>query len=230
MAKQKQNWYLKKFNAGRRTLQYGSKTLSGAYNMASNALKTAKAIKDLVNVERKVFDYAANYNTQTTTMSIQNVSIIPQGDTSVTRDGYSMKYDNFQCRYSYYPDPDAGTATQGPTMFRLMVVQCLDDAAPTSSDLLYNATDALSYRSLDGSGKFRMIYDKMHLIGVYDTGSFVDIHIPQDKLPVKHLTWDQSDTAGTGFRKGAIYICAISDTVANPPIFQYRSRIRFLDN
>lgn len=230
MAKKKQNWYLKKFNAGRRTLQYGAKTLSGAYNMAGSALKTAKALKDLINVERKAFDYNSNYATQTTTMSLQNVSIIPQGDTSVTRDGYSMKFESFQCRYSYYPDPDAGTATQQPSLLRIMVVQCLGDNAPDANYILEGGTDVLSYRNIDGTGDFRMIYDKVHIIGLYDTGGYIDIHIPQEKLPVKHLTWSQSDTGGSAFRKGAIYVCAISDTVANPPVFQYRTRIRFVDN
>lgn len=205
--------------------------LSSAASMASKALSVANSVRKLINVEYKAFDDGENYATQTTTATVTALSQIPQGDTSITRDGYSVKVLKLSLRYAAYCDPDAGGASQGPTLFRFMLIQALSDVAPTANLILNGGTDVLSYRNIDGTAQFRVLHDKIMYLSESDSEQkFVELNFKGENLPCEHITWDQTDTAGTNFRKGGLYVLTISDTVANPPIFQWRSRIRFTDN
>lgn len=224
-------WVKRKYGHAKRAVKHTYGAGKSAYSMASHALKAANAVRKLINVEYKAFDDSANYSTQTTTASVSCLSNIPQGDTSITRDGYSVKVLKLQVRYAAYCDPDAGGASQGPTLFRFMIVQALSDVAPTAALVLNGVTDVLSYRNIDGTAQFRVLHDKIMYLSESDSEQkFVELNFKAEQLPCQHITWDQTDTAGTSFRKGGIYVLAISDTVANPPIFQWRSRIRFTDN
>lgn len=226
-----QRWLKKKYRYGKRAFRHGGKALGGAYQMASHALKAANAVRKLINVEYKAFDDGENYATQTTTASVNCLLNIPQGDTSITRDGYSVKILKLGFRYAAYCDPDAGGASQGPTLFRIILIQALSDVAPTANLILNGGTDVLSYRNIDGTAQFRVLHDKIMYLSESDAEQrYVELNFKSEQLPCQHITWDQTDTAGTSFRKGGLYVLALSDTVANPPIFQWRSRIRFTDN
>lgn len=224
-------WLKKKYRYGKSAIKHGKSAFSSAYQMASSALKAANAVRKLINVEYKTFDDSENYATQTTTATVTAFSQIPQGDTAITRDGFSVKALKVQFRYACYCDPDAGGASQGPTLFRLMIIQALSDVAPTANLILNGGTDVLSYRNIDGTAQFKVLHDKIMYLSESDSEQrFVELNFKSEDLPSQHITWDQTDTAGTNFRKGGLYVLTISDTVANPPIFQWRSRIRFTDN
>ena len=96
-----------KRNARKRRYNVGS-----ALSTASKALTVAYGIKKLLNVERKYHDDSVDGGSANSTMVINTLTTIPQGDTANTRDGYSLKLQNLAWRLFIKQHASATTPTQ----------------------------------------------------------------------------------------------------------------------
>ena len=83
--------YVKKRRKKKGFNYYAGKTQS-AIKVASTALATARAVKDLLNVEKKYHDVqATNQSLAYDAVSSTLLNAVAQGDTDQTRDGNSLK-------------------------------------------------------------------------------------------------------------------------------------------
>ena len=214
--------YKRKFQRKRRY------NVGSALSTASKALTVAYGIKKLLNVERKYHDGAVDGGSANSTMVINTLTTIPQGDTANTRDGYSLKLQNLAWRLFIKQNASATT----PTQVRVMIVQGLDDTAASQAFLLESTGSApLDMRNIYYTNELKVLYDKVLNVGpngsasagVYRNG-FIK------RFPSEHLTFDQADTAGTSIRKGALFMCIIGDNATNAPSYDFTYRIRYVDN
>lgn len=208
-----QYWYNKKYSVA---------------EMASTALQTANAVRKLINVEFKHFDTSTSA-APTSTGSIYALSTIPQGDNSSSRDGSSLKLQSLTIHGNLRVNTTA-TSDQRMCQFRCIILQANADTAPTFTTLLDQSNNPLSMRNLDYTGDeyFRILSDKTILLDTYHPNKHITHQI--NTFPQEHIEYDNTDTAGTNYKKGGIYICLLSDQATYPPTYEFESRIRFTDN
>lgn len=198
-----------------------------ARQVAQQALMTANAVKKLLNVEFKHHDASASA-TPSSSGAVYLLSTIPQGDGPSTRDGSSVRIKSLTI-HGYASYNTSSTDPPKRSILRVMVVQARTDQSPTTATLLDNA-DVLSMRNLDYTGNqyFSVLADRTIHMEVYNPQKPLSFQI--NDFPEEHIEWDNSDTAGTNYKKGGIYIFAISDQSTYTPTYEYQSRVRYIDN
>lgn len=196
-------WYNKKYSA---------------MQVASQAWKTAKYVKSLLNVEYKHHDDSFNVNVSTTG-DLNHLSNITLGDTGNTRDGSSIKLTGLNIRYCLTKH---ASATQD--IVRFMIVQCTLDNVPTTVGILKTAT-IQSLRDLSQTKKWKVLYDRIHTLNTDKPEVFNSINIKS--FPDNHIQWD---TDGTSPKSGALYCLALNTDAVNEPVIDLQSRLRYIDN
>lgn len=134
-----------------------------------------------------VFTYSPTYN-------------IVQGDTDTTRDGNKIYLTSYNLKYLISTNTNIGG------FYRIMVVLDKDtsEAAPTTGALFqtFTAGDPFCWYNANYLGKrFKILYDKIHVLGFDDTTNHVAAG-PQElvfevKIPVKGIVTTYSSNSGT---------------------------------
>ncbi len=194
---------------------------------AQKALAMAKYLKGIVNVEFK------NHDVQATTLSIPVVPVITQctniaqGDTTITRDGASLKLTSLTFKYILIQHPTAVS-----TFVRIMIVldTQTNEAIYSDDDLLQDVTagdGVVSMRNLDNTHRFRVLYDRVHQFT--DTGSTAQYGKFFKKLNLK-IRYDNAAAAITSLTQSSVSMLFLSNEATNQPNITHSLRLRYVDN
>lgn len=171
---------------------------------------------------------------------VDNLTLVPQGDTDLTRDGDKLMMKTLRLDYMIAAD----TASAYPYVSRVMLVQVPEDSSgyvPSPATLLQNIGSAaeaiISPYDHDNRYKHRVLYDKTHLIspGIISVGSSA----PADRRIVKRSVritppkkWLQFSGGGTT-SKNHIYLLHFNYTQGGHttfPYLTYNSKLNFTDS
>ncbi len=219
----------------RRTRNYHSRSRKGylgyagiAVSTASKALAVAYGIKRLMNVEFKFHDVQSTSTAITSTPLIVQLTNIPQGDTSETRDGAQVKITRIQIKYKIDSNP-----TPFVTLIRVMLIHDsqTNQAIYAATDLLEDITqhDAIvSMLNLDNKYRFSVLYNKVHYFGNANgsNGTYKEIMKDMDL----RIRFDASTPDITDLTSSSLSLLFVSTATTNTPLLTLFSRIRYVDN
>lgn len=217
------------------------KTLNGVANVAYKALRIGKTIGAMMgNVERKYKDTAIANTAQTTTPVITLLNGMSQGDTSILRQGDSVKFLKLSI-ISNVQHNSIGNASQ---WLRYMIVydRQPNGAIFTHANLLDSTTSPFSFRQLDYKSRFSILYDRV--IPVTSGGGNASVLIKKTINLVRYLKKSRKykiynnhtdyglGNAGTiaDISTGSYYLFTMADTATNGAYIGTQCRMRFIDN
>lgn len=226
--------YRRRYRRGYKRKRYPSKANRwGRYlSTASKALAVAYAVKKMVNVEYKYHDYNLNtvLGSPPTTGLIDCINEIPQGDTSINREGDQCKMVSLQIKGKI--TQDSNNTTKGSQVrLILFLVTAADDTEPTVATGEQGFLTSLSIIGLRNLGaprnRYVPLWDKVFYVAPYgeerDHVHFKYFKKMSYKARFKDNTTDHP-------RKNALYMIAISTDVTDVPLLEGAARIRFIDN
>lgn len=192
-------------------------------NYALKALKYAKYVKSLLNVEYKYHDTSIA-TSPTNSGEVLLLNGLVTGDTSTTRDGDSVKYVNLT-----YKATLAWGGTNTSEVVRIMLVQYYN---PQGANLLWSdlivSQDVNALRVLNKTKGVKVHMDKKYTLSA-QVPSIPLNFFRKMQLKTKYLYssnyGDYRDIANNG-----LYLFIISNTAANHPSINGRTRMRYLDN
>lgn len=200
-----------------------SKSGSNWMNIAKKALSTAMFVKNLVNAETKHFETQTNLTMPAAnTWNYTILNNIPQGTTSITRDGDSVKNKSLTIRGTI----DIKDLTGGSKQ-RLRVALIKKKQAqwlPSSTELWTFPTDYNTPRNPNFMKQYKIIFEKKYQTGNEDGKRAFTFNW---SFPLKSHTEYMPD----GIAQNAYYLCVFCDV--NPtyaPEIKYISKLTFIDN
>lgn len=218
---------------GNKTFKHKSIASSSAKTIAKKALKGVKALK--AEKEKKYFDVDQAGQEIVTTGTVQSVSNVPQGDTSITRDGDQIQLKSIQARLTWYMPQVLGAGV--PVVVGrviLFVDEQPNNTIPVTTDVLVTAGPN-SPLNLNNRLRFRILKDK-----VFDMASGIAtaqaINNPKSTKQMKMYKRINRkcvfNGAGTDIAQtNNVYMLFISSaTTTNAPFCAFYSRLRFTDS
>ncbi len=197
-----------------------------AKDTAVQALKTAQAVKSLLNVEIKAFDRSVSASVSDSGAIVPLANIL-QGDGNASRDGNSVKLVSMQLRSRVDQNTSASTLSTG---FRWMIVRDMDNQGevPAVTDILESASIISNLNITDYPRRFKVIADKMFTMNKdITTGKNAKVWSTYKKLNF-HLKFS---TAGTNdYKDNALFILYLSDEPTLEPTLTMECRTCFIDN
>ncbi len=198
------------------------------YGDAKKALAIARSVKSLMNVEFKNHD--VDHSATAIADGVGNIvqlTNIPQGDTTITRDGSNCKitsvYINLLLRIN-------ASATNTNVRVSLVHDKQTNQAIYATADLLSNVNNVNSIVSplnLDNQYRFHILYNKVFKIT--DSGQQTAVVKIYKKMQMK-LRFDGNTPSIADLRSGSLSLLLISNEATNTPTFTGSCRIRFVDN
>lgn len=194
---------------------------------AQKALALAKSLKALVNVEIKNHDTGLTQTAISSTFQIIELTNIAQGDTTLTRDGASLKLTGVALKYKLSQHASAVN-----TQVRILLVHDTQTNQATygAVALLSDATihDAIvSPRNLDNARRFKVLMDRVHSFS--GTGRTNSTHSFYKKLNIK-IRYDNAAAAITSLTQSSLSLVLVSDEATNTPLITHIIRLRYVDN
>ncbi len=190
------------------------------------ALLMASHLKRLVNVEIKNHDVQITGSAITDTAVITQLSNIPQGDTTITRDGAQVK------ALSLEFVAHLGLNTSGTTtIVRLIIVRDkqTNQAIYTAADLLDDVTSGdqlASPYNLDNKFRFQILHDKVYNLHASNTNQIV-----KKTFKLNHiLRFDGSTPSIADLTSSSYSLLSVGNEITNDPTIVLFSRLRFVDN
>ncbi len=197
------------------------------YGDAKKALKLARTVKSMLNVEYNIADTVLTNVSTTITPLIVQLSNLAVGDTNITRDGNQVKFTNIQLKYFFTINASAVN-----TCCRILLV--LDKQTNGSifagNILLKNVTvndNVNSPYDENHRRRFRILYDRVHDLS--DNGNqigrgrkFIKVNIP-----VRYV-----GAAGdiTDLSEHSLALVHMATETTNTPVLNAFCRLLFVDN
>ncbi len=211
----------------KRKPRYPRLSLANEISTAQKALSVALSVKKLINVEFKNHDVSGTTVSVTVAPIIVPLTNIAQGDTTITRDGASLKVMSLRCSYSL----NANASAQN-TLVRVMIVidRQTNEAIYTGGDLLLDVTSGdniVSPRNLNNNTRFKVLYDRVHAFT--ELGVSSNHRLFYKKLNLK-LRFDNAAGAITSLTQSSMSFVFMSNQSTNTPTITHANRIRFIDN
>ncbi len=210
----------------RKSYNYKAKGYGGYLGTASKALAVAYGIKRLLNVEFKFHDV------QATSLQIQNTPVIvqitniPQGDTSETRDGAQVKLTRLSIKYKFV----GGNAADAMVRIMLIHDKQTNQAIYSASDLLQDVTandNIVSATNLDNKYRFHVLYNKVVRLS-NATNNTVYQEIMKD-VDIR-LRFDASTPSIADLTSSSLSLLFVSTLTTTAPLLTLFSRVRYVDN
>jgi hypothetical protein len=193
------------------------------YDISRKVIADVAYIKKLLNVEDKYNDsQAATAIANAATYALMNG--LQLGNTSVTRNGQSIKCADFQFTATLTMAAAATT-----TFFRMIIfVDSASNATvPGVSDVYQDCTTVRSMRQVAYIKRFKVIYDELIAL---DTNN--PLCVISKTFSLSHHTEFNTGNAGTiaDIASGSLYLLMFSDQAVNTPTISYWGRHSFVDN
>ncbi len=215
--------------------KYSIKRFGSGYNRAIRTMsKTAILAKQLVNLKRMVNTEIKEFNTTFDPTAIIDaagnlvqLTNIPQGDTTITRDGSQCKVLSVYVKGVIKISQSATSSA-----FRLMLVwdRQTNQVIYTTADLLLDASSVDSINSplnLNNKRRFKVLYDKT--FGLNINGRSVIPFRIYKKLNMM-IRFDGSTPSIADLTSNSLSLLMIGDEVTNDPTISWIARVRFVDN
>ncbi len=198
------------------------------YGDAQKALAIAKSVRSLINVEVKNFDFQQTLTAVNDAVGISQLSNIPQGDTTVTRDGAQIKMLGYELNYWIRRSSSSNTAT----LVRIMLVvdKQTNQAIYTNADLLEDATTSdniVSPRNLDNMKRFVVLYDRVHVISATGNGG---VHVKKYIKKELLIRYDGSTPSIADLTSNSLSLVQFGSETTNDPLVTIFGRLRYVDN
>lgn len=179
-----------------------------------------------LNVEYKEHNVQFTGNAVSSTMTIQNLNLIDQGTTDITRIGRQIKITRCNIRSVFAINTSA-------TMTYVRVIVLIDkqvnQAAFSAGDLLYDTSvfdNCVSMINLDNKGRFKILADKILSLSPSNAvGRF--IYNKNLNLPI---VYDNTGNGIADLTSMSLYVCFVSSEATNTPAVTMHARIRYVDN
>lgn len=179
-----------------------------------------------LNVEYKEHNIQFTGNTVSSTMTIQNLNLIDQGTTDITRIGRQIKITRLNIRSVFAINTSA-------TMTYIRVIVLIDkqvnQAAFAAADLLYDTSvfdNCVSMINLDNKGRFKILSDRILALSPSNAvGKF--IYNKNMNLPI---VYDNTGNGVADLTSKSLYICMVSSEATNTPAVTMHARVRYVDN
>jgi hypothetical protein len=204
-----------------------AKFAGDAYSVGARALSGLNALRKLINIETKYFDYTAS-SAQNSTVGVYYLTGITQGLTNVTRVGNSL-------RLQHYAFDIMGVNNASATLATFVRVILFRDnenagAAPAATDLLVNATAPQSiispYNWLN-LNRFGILYDNVFQMDATNNLGFqAHFNIAHNG----HIKFRGTDATASSAGEGSIWMFLWSNQATNTPTVTLYSRIAFTDD
>lgn len=193
---------------------------------AKKALVMAQGLKRLVNVEIKNFDVQITSVAVTTVPTITQLSNIPQGDTTITRDGAQCKILALEFAAQFNLN-----ASGAVTMVRLLLVldKQTNQTIYLHSDLLEDITVAdniLSPINLDNKHRFRILLDRTINLSSAYTSRKIKTVIRLNTI----IRFDGSTPSIADLTSNSLSLIVMGNETTNTPVMVMFSRLRYVDN
>lgn len=186
-----------------------------------NIVYIKKKVK-LLNVEVKHFETSdsGNFTAIGSTPAPILLSSIAQGDSSVSRDGNSVKSIALEMRTTVNYN---ATANQN---IRVLIVKSKfgENIQPEYTDILNNTANIQAFRNVDQSKGYKVLYDKILPMNDQIKQRVLKCHL---KLS-HHMKWDGSN--GTDHTYGMLWAFLVTDNGTYPCDYNLYTRLRFVDN
>lgn len=195
-------------------------------NDATKALVVARNLKRLLNVEVKNFDVQITSLALTQTPIIRQISNIPTGDTTNTRDGAQCKMVGINVNYELLVNP---TTPRTSVRVILIIDKQTNQAIYTDSDFLEDATvldNIISPRNLNNKHRFTVLSDRVHMLSLDRPAIVVRSYFKKDVL----LRFDASTPSIADLTQNSISLMLITNEATNVPSITLFTRLRFVDN
>lgn len=186
--------------------------------------------------ERDQETYFHDLSRQTQNMqnagSIVDLSLVPQGDGVSARNGDEIDVKFFQLRGALFAPTvyNSGSGASQGIDYRIMVIQWHPNSGtefPNMSSLFENTTNPLSFRNLDFTKQYRVLYEDRGVLvnsaGNDDSAKYVEFTIPGKQI--RKIGFN--DAASTG--EDHIFIVCQSSEVTNGPRLIYTTRMGYQD-
>lgn len=182
-----------------------------------------KYLKGLINVEKKYLDVSGTL-TPVVALSASLLNGIAQGDTSITRDGDSVKIVSLLINFNFVMNASASASR-----IRIIILRDKQSnaAAPAGSVILESDTNILSPRNIDYGKRFKVYKDFMVVVNTDFPEKAMKIVLSKLKFHTKYI--DGGATIAS-IATNSLYLLAMSDEGTNTPSINYYSRIRYIDN
>ena len=206
------------------------KTYKKCYNTvasdASKALSIARSVRGMVNVEYKHHTKSHTNLGVSSTVAPVCLCLIPSGDVDTKRDGSKVRVKWMTFNYILKKHSSASS-----TLVRVMLVidRQTNQTAFSGSDLLLDTTitdSIVSPLNLDNSGRFRVIYDRYHILNAEMPTLVRKIY---KKLDLQ-LKFDASTPGIEDLTLNSLHLLVFTDEASNDPTITYSSRLRYIDN
>jgi hypothetical protein len=210
---------------GDTTRQDVSKFAGDAYDLGRRAIQGVKYLKNLINIETKVYDNIVSVAPAAWAVTL--LSTIPTGVTGTTRVGNSIKLQRILMRVQI--DNNGAAITAG----RLVLFRdndCLA-VAPTAAEIFNFTTQALNcialpeYVSVD-SQRFGILGDWTYSVNGTDPIQFFTADIPH----VGHIKFRGANGAIADMGNGALFLAHAAASSAGAPSLNGCVRILFTDD
>lgn len=191
--------------------------------IGSKVWRDIRWLKSMINVEKKYLDITFD-SAVSSTENFQLLNGMALGDTSITREGQSIKMINLFLR-AYITMHASATTTQ----VRLMII--LDTqpnaAAMTAAELLASTSNILSPLTIGYGSRFKILIDKLFRL---DTNklNLEYKHFMKLGMHTKYNTSNNGTIAD--ITKNSLYLMLVSDQATNTPNVSFWNRLRFIDN
>lgn len=198
------------------------------YSDASKALTIAKGLHRLLNVEIKNFDVQQTGVSVSQTAVIIQLTNIPQGDTTVTRDGNQAKMLGVDLNYTITVN-DTPTIPRHLIRIMLVVDKQTNQAIYAIGDLLEDSTgldNLVSPRNLNNKHRFTILYDRLHNLSIAFSVAHVRKYIKKEVL----LRYDASTPSIADLTQNSLSLVQISNGTVNLPTITSFNRVRYVDN
>lgn len=186
-------------------------------SMAKTALQTAKWVASMINVEFKHHDISVN-STISNSGSITLLNNVPQGDTTQSRDGNSVKMKGLDVNFLMERN---SSATYTYVRMIVFMDKQYDGSLSTSNEILDNL-NILSHRNITNGKRYYVYSDQTYTLNNQRPSVESSKHISTNA----HVRYN----AGGGIASNAIQILFISNEGTNTPLVAWRSRMRYIDN
>lgn len=209
-----------------------------AYKAAATGAAVVKLRRDVEKIKRgqlakefKLFDSGVDNATATTTGVIQPITLMAQGDTSITREGLEIRLQSISmnCRFTAND-----SATNGGNQLRVILfmdTECNGDT-PDTSDLLDGDRLTAHKEWYENKGRFKILWDKVFVMNQALASAKTCIMKRYYKkfgvmAPKIHFLGGGATTADLG--KNHLFIYYLGDEATYGPNVKIESRIRFTD-
>lgn len=214
----KKRYRKKRWNYGRFMTNAGKTAAT-----ALTALRLAKQVKGMVNVEYKFFDNSYTLNPDNSTLAVEGLNAIGQSDAVNGREGNKIRCKSIQMNFTVKKHASATN-----TVVRLLLLMSKDkDTAPTVTTIIDTVTGSercLNPRADVGRKDFVTLKD---WTCVFQANQEIK-RLKYYKRCSIPITWTSSTS--TAFKENALYLVALSNEATNTPTINGYSRLRYVDN